>query len=185
MTDYITTFTGLHFYPTRPEESAFRIEDIAHALSLLCRGNGQVKTFLSVGKHCIWCAREAAGRGYSVRVQLACLLHDACESYLSAVPTPFKRQLPGYEALEDRMLALVYEHFLGSPLTEREAAQVKEIDRDLLWFDLTCLLGEPQSEPEPVMTTVRSYEVLPFAEVERQYLALYHELRSQLDAGAV
>lgn len=180
MQDYITTYTGLHFYPLRPEESEFHIEDIAHALSLLCRGNGQVHRFLSVGKHCIWCAREAAGRGYSVRVQLACLLHDACECYLSDVPTPFKRQLPGYEALEDRMLELVYVHFLGAPLTEQEAAQVKEIDRDLLWFDLTCLLEEPQSEPEPVMTTVRSYEVLPFGEVERQYLALYHELRSQL-----
>ncbi len=180
MTDYITTYTGAHFYPLRPEESEFRIEDIAHALSLLCRGNGQVKTFLSVGKHCIWCAREAAGRGYSLRVQLACLLHDACECYLSDVPTPFKRKLPGYEALEDRMLALVYEHFLGSPLTEAEEAQVKEIDRDLLWFDLTCLLGEPQPEAEPVMTTRRSYEVLPFGEVERQYLELFHALSAQL-----
>lgn len=34
------------------------IEDIAHALSLICRGNGQVKTF-SVGQHCINCAQRS------------------------------------------------------------------------------------------------------------------------------
>jgi len=73
------------------------IEDIAHALSLICRGNGQVKTFFSVGQHCINCAREALARGYSRRVAFACLLHDASECYLSDVPRPFKKTLSGYK----------------------------------------------------------------------------------------
>lgn len=180
MSGYITTFTGIHFYPSEPEKDKLCIEDIAHSLSLLCRGNGHVKTFLSVGQHCLFCAKEAEGRGYSARVQLACLLHDACEAYLSDVPTPFKRQLPEYMALEDRMLTMVYEKFLGSDLTEEEALQVKEVDKDLLWFDLWYLLGEPQTTPEPDMTTKRSYEVRPFAQVEAEYLALFHHLTEKL-----
>ena len=76
MADYITTYTGDHFDPTLPDAEHLHIEDIAHALSLICRGNGHVKTFFSVGSHCINCAKEAAARGYSDRLVLACLLHD-------------------------------------------------------------------------------------------------------------
>ena len=94
MSEYITTYTGKHFEPTNPDSELIRIEDIAHALSMICRGNGHVKTFWSVGQHCICCAREAAARGLSNRMVLACLLHDASECYMSDVPTPFKNELP-------------------------------------------------------------------------------------------
>ena len=40
MSEYITTYTGLHFRPTEPDSDLIRIQDIAHALSLICRGNG-------------------------------------------------------------------------------------------------------------------------------------------------
>lgn len=45
MSNCITTYTGKHFDPTQPEKERICIDDIAHALSLLCRGNGHVKTF--------------------------------------------------------------------------------------------------------------------------------------------
>lgn len=45
MSDYITTYTGKHIDPVHPISDLICIEDIAHALSLICRGNGQVKTF--------------------------------------------------------------------------------------------------------------------------------------------
>ena len=50
MSSYITTYTGKHFEPTNPNQEAICIEDIAHALSLITRGNGHVKTFWSVGE---------------------------------------------------------------------------------------------------------------------------------------
>lgn len=49
MPDYITTYGGTHFVPTEPEAEKIHISDIAHALSLICRGNGQVKTFSQWG----------------------------------------------------------------------------------------------------------------------------------------
>lgn len=73
MSEYITTYTGKHMQPTQPDPNLIRIQDIAHALSLICRGNGHVKTFWSVGQHCICCAKEAAARGLSDRMVLACL----------------------------------------------------------------------------------------------------------------
>lgn len=83
MSSYITTYTRKRFDPVHPDPEGIIIEDIAHALSLLCRGNGHVTTFWSVGQHCICCAKEAAGRGLSNRIVLACLLHDASECYMS------------------------------------------------------------------------------------------------------
>lgn len=64
MADYITTYGGTHFFPTEPDGKDFHISDVAHALSLICRGNGHVKTFFSVGQHCINCALEAEARDF-------------------------------------------------------------------------------------------------------------------------
>ena len=58
----ITTYTGKLFDPTNPNIDGIDIVDIAHALSLLCRGNGHVKHFYSVGQHSISCYREAKAR---------------------------------------------------------------------------------------------------------------------------
>lgn len=179
MPDCITTYTGIHFDPLAPTPERLEIRDIAHALSLLCRGNGHVQTFFSVGQHCIHCALEAQARGMSRRVVLACLLHDASEAYLSDVPRPFKKNLPAYQQLENRLLAVIYQTYLGSELTAEEAAQVKQIDDDMLWYDLTTLLRDPPARPAPAMSTAFSYEVRPFAQVEQHYLALYEQFRLQ------
>lgn len=174
---YITTYTGKHFDPTKPDISLVDIRDIAHALSLTCRGNGHVKTFFSVGQHCINCALEAKARGYSRRVILACLIHDASEAYMSDVPRPFKHTLPEYMAAEDKLLDLIYEKFLGDTLTAEEQALVKAIDNDLLYYDLRELLNEVSDSPEPKLHIELCYEFIPFEQVERIYLELYHRYK--------
>ncbi len=180
MSGQITTYTGVHMDPADPEPEQLRIEDIAHALSLICRGNGQVKTFWSVGEHCICCAKEALERGLSARTALACLLHDAGECYLSDVPRPLKRNLAGYGEMEDRLLGRIYEKFLGSALSEDEAAQVQEIDDALLWRDLVHLLHEELNGPAPALASEPDYTVRPFAEVEREYLELFGRISGAL-----
>ena len=84
MKDCMTTFTGLQFNAFEPEADKIRIEDIAHALSMMVRANGHFPQFFSVGQHCIQCAREALARNYVPTVALACLLHDGSEAYLAA-----------------------------------------------------------------------------------------------------
>ena len=49
----ITTVTGKHVDPLHPAAQDLDMLDIAHALSLLCRGGGQTKTFYSVAQHSI------------------------------------------------------------------------------------------------------------------------------------
>ena len=165
MGNYITTYTGEHFEPANPDPDAIRIEDIAHALSLICRGNGHVKTFWSVGEHCINCAKEARARELSNRIVLACLLHDASECYMSDIPRPFKRELQEYRE---------HEKYLGSPLTSEEQSQLKEIDDVMLWHDLEYLLGEKQYGEIPQLHIDLDYAVRPFQDVENEYLELFH-----------
>lgn len=174
---YITTFTGKHFDPANPDMSQVDIRDIAHALSLICRGNGHVKTFFSVGQHCITAAKEAAARGYSNRVILACLLHDASESYMSDVPRPLKTTMPEYVQTENRLLELIYEKFLGSTLTEEEAKLVREIDNDLLYYDLRVLLDEFSDRSAPQLHIQLNYNFMSFEQVEEIYLKLYEYYR--------
>ena len=125
MSNCITTYTGKHFDPTQPEKERICIDDIAHALSLLCRGNGHVKTFFSVGQHCILCAKEAMARGLPRRLALAALLHDASECYMSDVPRPFKKSLPEYQRQEEKLLCIIYEKYLGTGLSAKEEQQLK------------------------------------------------------------
>lgn len=175
MSNYITTHSGLHFIPTKPESDKICITDIAHALSLICRGNGHVKTFFSVGQHCINCALEAKARGYSQRIILACLLHDASEAYMSDVPRPFKQYLNQYIEFEKKLLDVIYTKYLGSVLSEEEEKLVKEIDDDMLYYDLLELLDEQTNRPAPHMKTYFSYKVQAFESIEEQYLQLFKE----------
>ena len=105
---------------------------------------------------------------------LACLLHDASECYMSDIPRPFKRELPEYRELEERLLEMIYEKFLGSPLTSEEQSKMKEIDDTMLWYDLKYLLGETQTGEIPHLHIDLDYTVRPFRDVEKEYLELYY-----------
>lgn len=125
MSPQITTYSGKFFDITHPDPASICIEDIAHALSLICRGNGHVMTFYSVGQHCLQCAKEAMACQLPSRLVLAALLHDATECYMSDVPRPMKQLMPIYRQTEAKLLAIIYEKFLGQPLTEGKHASSK------------------------------------------------------------
>ena len=180
MPDYISTYTGIRFYPAQPDAEGLCIEDIAHALSLICRGNGHVSKYWSVAQHSIICAREAAARELPDRIVLACLLHDAGECYLSDVPRPFKSELPGYRELEDKLLRLIYTRFLGSPLTGEEEQVVREIDDGALYYDLKEMIHNEQTEAEPRFHVIPDYEFRPFHEVEKEFLDWFYYYYSKV-----
>ena len=175
MSDYITTYTGNHIDPADPDPEAISIRDIAHSLSLICRGNGHVRNFWSVGQHCLDCAHEAQARKLSPRMILACLLHDASECYMSDVPRPMKKHMQEYQRQEKGILKVIFEKFLGSDLTTAEIRELKEIDDALLWHDLETLLAEMQHGPMPDLHIKIDFSFRPFKDVERDYLELFYQ----------
>lgn len=56
---WLTTTSGRKFYPNAPEKSEYTIEDIAHALSLICRFGGHSSRFYSVAEHSVYVSKLA------------------------------------------------------------------------------------------------------------------------------
>lgn len=173
---YILTYTGKHFNPTQPDAKDIDIRDIAHALSLLCRANGHFKTFYSVGQHSIQCMKEAKAREYSKKVQLACLLHDASEAYLSDITTPVKQKLPEYQAYEAPLQDMIWRKYLGEALTAAEKRQVFDIDRAVLYGEFEALMSENLEGTASELKASRSYEFEGFEKAEEEFLRCFQSL---------
>lgn len=176
MSGYITTFSKIHFTPTEPVSADINIEDIAHALSLLCRANGHFKSFFSVAQHSINCAIEAKERGYSKRIQLSCLLHDASEAYISDITRVLKKQLPQYIEFEDRLQKLIWNKYLDQPLSDEETRQVFEIDDVMLHYEFLNFMEEEIFDYTPCLKGVPDFEFKAFEDVERHFISLFNRL---------
>lgn len=172
----ITTYSGEAFNPAQPNPTKIHIADIAHALSLLCRANGHFKQFYSVGQHCINCAMEAKARGYGPHVQLACLLHDASEAYLSDITRPVKEHLAVYLELEGRLQGAIYEKYLTTALSQDEWEWVKDIDNQLLLYEFQVLMPKQVFPQQAHIVGSLQMELLPFEQVQKQYLGLWRQL---------
>ena len=172
--EHIVTYTGEEFTPNDPDTGKIHIEDIAHALSLMCRANGHIIRFYSVAQHCINCACEAKARGLSVRVQLACLLHDASEAYLSDITRPVKVHLTEYKKMEKRMQDAIYDRFLKTPLSDEEYALVEQIDNDILVCEFNALMRKKVYDFQPAIISSPSFELKDFTEVENTFLMHYY-----------
>jgi len=172
--EYIITFTGEKIKPLDPEAAQIHIEDIAHSLSLLCRANGHIDYFFSIAQHSINCAYEAKARGYPAWIQLACLIHDASEAYLSDITRPVKHHLPEYKVIENRMQNIIYIKFLGKT-EDDEFCSVDQIDNDMLIHEFNALTKN-RNKPEtlPVLYSTPSFENRIQTEVETEFLKMYY-----------
>ncbi len=174
MSEHITTANKVHFKPLEPRKEDILIEDIAHALSLMTRANGHFPEFYSVGQHCVGCFREAAARGYSDRVQLMCLLHDASEAYIADVTRPVKKELKEYLGIESRLQNAIYEKFLGDLPTQEECALISAVDDAMLFHEFYHYMGEKIVAGEPELMTEPDFYERPFKEVEAEFIAAYN-----------
>ena len=176
MSDYITTYSHVKFTPANPRTEDIKIEDIAHSLTHLCRGNGHVKTFFSVAQHAINAAKEAKAKGYDKRLQLACLLHDGSEAYLGDITRPFKKSLPDYLKFEEILQDKIYFKFLGSDLTAEETTLIYEIDNIMLYYEMIELMTHKVYDEPPEILSEPNFDERSFREVESEFLKIFNEL---------
>lgn len=172
---WIQTYTGLVMYPLDPQPEEICIEDIAHALSHLCRFTGHCREFYSVAEH-------------SIRVSFACkpedalwgLLHDASEAYLADMSRPVKRYAPfgeKYRQVEDRLMKTIAAKFGLDPecpdsVKHADTVLLMTEKRDLMhgcnkpWEDTAEVL-EPQIYPiKP--RSAKTFFLERFVELEAQ-----------------
>jgi len=145
--DWIQTYSGGKFWALDPRPEEVNIMDIAHALSLQCRFNGQCDSFYSVAAHSVNVAEFIAQTYHDqdpfyseylldeadVKIDyedmiMWGLLHDASEAYLPDVPRPIKKFLPEYKAVEDGVMKVVAEKFELPELGEEHENYLKAVD---------------------------------------------------------
>ena len=180
---YITTYLKKHIDPTNASANDIEIVDIAHALSLLCRANGHFKHFYSVAQHSINCVKEAKARGYSKRVQLGCLLHDASEAYLSDVTRPIKAQLQKYLEIEEKLQNTIFDKWITPSLNTEEVKQIFEIDDAVLYYEFLNLLDEKISGVEPQILSKPNYDFSNFSEVESEFISRFKMLMGEISGN--
>lgn len=115
--DFVTTSHGITFsghliYPECPSRGTYEIDDIAHALSNLCRFGGHSNAFYSVAQHSVLMAEEFD----YVELQKVALMHDATEAYCQDLIRAVKHMLPAYKEIEEGFWTAIAERF-DLPLT--------------------------------------------------------------------
>ncbi|WP_458038723.1 HD family hydrolase [Pantoea ananatis] len=128
---WITTQSGKHFDYTNATADAICIEDIACALSNICRFTGHVQDFYSVAQHSVHVS-------YLVEPEFAleALLHDAAEAYCSDINSQLKQLLPDYllmiksveEAIADKF---GLPHAMSAPVKNADMVMLATERRDL------------------------------------------------------
>lgn len=163
MHTWIRTYSGGQFFPLDPMASEIRIEDVAHALSHLCRFTGHCRDFYSVAEHSVRVANYVLDRTWRTpgheSLVLEALLHDATEAYLNDLATPVKHQpdLTGYRVAESK---LAHEVALRYGLMVPQDPLITKADHVLLATEARDLLPPGTlwtPEEEPLHETIRPW----------------------------
>ena len=132
---WLETFSGVHFHPLDPHPEDVRIEDIAHALSNVCRYAGHSRFFYSVAEHSVYVAGLVRPE-----LRLAALVHDGGEAYTGDWPRPLKHPGGGegleatraarwYRWIENKNRAAIHQALgLDWPLEKNDGLEIDRAD---------------------------------------------------------
>lgn len=145
--------SGARVFITEPEETAasgaVRIEDIAHALSQVCRFGGHTRRHYSVAQHCVLVSRLVDPED-----ALWGLLHDAPEAYMGDLVGPFKREMPerfwkAYEHRWDSVIRHIFKVPFGPDIRPWDTAYLRRAQERRIKAADILLLGREQIDLMP------------------------------------
>lgn len=176
--DWIATYSGTKFFITDPHPDDVKIEDIAHALSLICRYGGHCREFYSVAQHSLL-VHEVVGKQFpgDHLLQLHALIHDATEAYLGDMVRPLKRSMDDYRRLEEHTEWVICQAFKIPTMTLAQRDIVKYADNVLLMTerrDLVNHCGHNWTNRAIPMEEI--IEPMMPEDVENVFIAMFHFL---------
>lgn len=151
MRPFIKTFTGKTICPLDLKPADVDIRDIAKSLSNTCRFGGHIEEFFSTAEHSVNCWLMSKKLTSDPAVQMAVLLHDACEGLTTidhvkpckgnyAVALPPNGEIVTIDELERRIMKVIAEGLdLSLDFTN---PLIKTIDKTMLNTEMLRLRGE-------------------------------------------
>lgn len=169
----IETSTGKLFNSFEPEIDEIDIEDISHALSMVCRFGGHCNRFYSVAEHSVHLCNYFIHAGRDDLAKYA-LLHDAAEAYfLGDVPRPLKACLSDdYHYKEKHLESVINEKFGLCALP----VEIKKADVKILMTEKLALFNtsnEWSTDCEPLDVKIKCWS--PNV-AKRKFMELFERL---------
>lgn len=174
---WIALLSGAQFNYNKPWESNVTIEDIASALSNVCRFSGHLPCFYSVAQHLV-------NTSYIVPREIAfdALMHDTAEAFTNDLPTPLKWALPIFKELEVKIESAMAEKF---GFTYPYPDQVKEADTQMLLLEKIYV--KQDYEPWPYYQDVQYEHLVDKVQLKgwqpqrarREFLERFQELHNE------
>jgi 5'-deoxynucleotidase YfbR-like HD superfamily hydrolase len=127
MSPWIQTNSAVKFFPFEPQPEDIRLEDVAHALSRLCRFTGHVEHFYPVSAHCVAVLTVVSSLTDDLNTRKWALLHDTAEAFIGDMSAPIKSHpsMEPFRRLEAKVMEAVATRFgLEGP----EPELVKKVD---------------------------------------------------------
>lgn len=168
--------SGTLFNYNAPHESEVRIDDIAAALSKVCRFAGHIPYFYSVAQHAINTSLIV-----SPQHAFTALMHDTAEAFTNDLPTPLKAVIPAFRELEERIESAMGARFgFQYPLPQ----EVRHADLQMLAIEKAYIKGDHSRWD--VLDGVKYLHLLdlvnlehePTAKIEQNFLDRFEELRN-------
>lgn len=172
--DYTGTYTGRKVYVLNPNPETLVIEDISHALAMLCRYTGHTKKFYSVAEHSVLLSHVVSKKNAKWA-----LMHDASEAYFGDLARPVKQlpQLKPYrdaEIIMQRALAIKFDLPLKIP------KEVLDNDNNMVFTEAPIMLKNFDLENQTLkgfktLKNVKFQYLLPDA-AKKLFMARFNEL---------
>lgn len=140
---WMVSASGRRIFLLEPDPEQILLDDIAHALSMICRFGGHVREFYSVAQHSMLVSTIVGeGRPCSDLWLRTALMHDAAEAYLGDVVRPLKKALgPAYGDIEERWERAICGRF-ALPYDVMRGVTIKAADRVALVTERRHLVAQ-------------------------------------------
>lgn len=136
---WISLLSGGKFNYNKPEESDVTLDDLASALSNICRFSGHLPCFYSVAQHLVNTSRIVPPE-----FAFDALMHDTAEAFTNDLPTPLKWALPIFKELEVKIENAMSKKFgFNYPYPP----EIKEADTNMLILEKIYVKGDTSVWP--------------------------------------
>lgn len=175
--NWIGLLSGARMDYDAPEESDVTLDDLASAVSNICRFSGHLPCFYSVAQHLVNTSRIVPSE-----FAFDALMHDTAEAFTNDLPTPLKWSLPIFKELEVKIESAMSRRFgfayPYAPEVKLADTQMLLLEKKYVKLDDREWPNYPDLDPAVERELLLKVDLKPWQPVraKREFLERYGQL---------